>query len=36
MLLEKYAEQHAVGMNVWFEIDSKVENTQKIAALALS
>lgn len=36
MLLEKYAEQHAVGMNVWFEIDSKVENTEKIAALALS
>lgn len=36
MLLEKYAEQHAVGMNVWFELDSKVENTQKIAALALS
>lgn len=36
MLLEKYAEQHAVGMNVWFELDCKVENTQKIAALALS
>ena len=36
MLYEKYAEQHAVGINTWFEIDAKVENTQKIAALALS
>ena len=34
--LEKYAEQHAVGINTWFEIDSRIENTQKIAALALS
>ena len=36
MLYEKYSEQHAVGINTWFEIDAKVENTQKIAALALS
>ena len=36
MLLEKYAEQHAVGLNAWFELDAKIENTQKIAALALS
>lgn len=36
MLLEKYAEQHAVGINTWFEIDARLENTQKIAALALA
>ena len=36
LLLEKYAEQHAVGINTWFELDARVENTQKIAALALS
>ena len=36
LLLEKYAEQHAIGINTWFEMDAKVENTQKIAALALS
>lgn len=30
ILLEKYAEQHAVGVNVWFELDCTVENTQKI------
>lgn len=35
-LIEKYAEQHAVGLNTWFELDARVENTQKIAALALS
>lgn len=33
LLLEKYAEQHAVGINVWFEIDATVENTQKIVKL---
>lgn len=36
LLVEKYAEQHALGINTWFEIDARVENTQKIAALALS
>ena len=36
VLREKYATQHAIGINTWFEIDSRVENTQKIAALALS
>lgn len=36
ILREKYATQHAIGINTWFEIDSRVENTQKIAALALS
>ena len=36
VLREAYATQHALGLNVWFEIDSTIENTQKIAALALS
>ena len=36
LLIEKYAEQHAIGINTWFEIDARVENTQKIAALALT
>lgn len=36
LLVEKYAEQHALGINTWFEMDARVENTQKIAALALS
>lgn len=36
VLREKYATQHAIGINTWFEIDARVENTQKIAALALS
>lgn len=36
LLVEKYAEQHALGINTWFELDARVENTQKIAALALS
>lgn len=33
LLLEKYATQHAVGVVAWFEMDAKVENTQKIAKL---
>ena len=36
LLVEKYAEQHALGINTWFELDARIENTQKIAALALS
>lgn len=36
VLREKYAEQHAIGINLWIELDAKIENTQKIAALALS
>lgn len=36
MLYETYATQHAIGINTWFEIDARIENTQKIAALALS
>lgn len=35
VLREKYADQHAIGVICWMELDSKVENTQKIAALAM-
>lgn len=36
LLTEKYAEQHAIGLNVWFELDCTVENAQKIAALGIT
>lgn len=35
VLREKYADQHAVGVICWMELDAKVENTQKIAVLAM-
>lgn len=35
VLREKYATQHAIGVVGWVEIDSKVENAQKIAALKM-
>ena len=35
VLNEKYATQHAVGVIAWVEIDAKVENAQKIAALKM-
>ena len=35
VLREKFADEHAVGVICWLEIDSKVENKQKIAALAM-
>ena len=35
ILNEKYATQHAVGVIAWVEIDAKVENAQKIAALKM-
>lgn len=35
VLREKYAEQHAVGVVAWMELDSKIENDQKIAVLKL-
>lgn len=35
VLLEKYADEHAVGVIVWLEIDSKVENEQMLAALQM-
>jgi len=33
VLREKYATQHATGINSWFEADAKVENNQKLAGL---
>lgn len=35
VLREKYAEQHAVGIVAWLEMDSKIENDQKIAVLKM-
>lgn len=35
-LVEKYADQNAIGFVGWLEADSKVENNQKIAALKMS
>lgn len=35
VLREKYATQHAIGVVAWLEMDSKVENTQKIAKLVM-
>ena len=35
VLREKYATQHAVGVNAWLEFDAKVENAQKIAKLVM-
>lgn len=35
VLREKYAEQHAVGVVAWMELDSKIENDQKIAVLKM-
>lgn len=35
VLREKYAEQHAVGVVAWMELDSKIENDQKISVLKM-
>lgn len=35
VLRERFATQHAIGVVGWIEIDSKVENAQKIAALKM-
>lgn len=35
VLREVYATQHAIGVNAWIEIDSKVENAQKISKLVM-
>lgn len=35
VLREKFATQHAVGVVGWIEMDSKVENSQKIAKLVM-
>ena len=36
ILTEKYATQHAIGAVAWFELDSKVENQQKLAVLKMA
>lgn len=36
VLREKYATQHAIGVVGWLEIDSKVENAQKISKLVMA
>lgn len=33
VLLEKYADQHAIGMTGWMEFDEKIANEQAVAAL---
>jgi len=35
VLREKFADEHAVGIICWMEVDAKVENKQKIAVLAM-
>jgi len=35
VLREKFATQHAVGINAWLEFDAKMENEQKIAKLVM-
>lgn len=35
LLMEKYATQHAIGAVGWMELDAKVENAQKMAALVM-
>lgn len=36
VLREKFATQHAVGVVAWIEMDGKIENEQKIAALKMA
>ncbi len=36
VLREKFATQHAIGVVGWIEIDSKIENSQKIAKLEMA
>ena len=36
VLREKFATQHAIGINAWVEFDAKVENAQKIAKLTMA
>lgn len=35
ILREKFATQHAIGVVAWIEVDAKVENEQKLAALKM-
>lgn len=36
VLREKFADEHAVGVICWMEVDSKVENKQKVAVLDMA
>ena len=36
MLMEKYADEHAIGVVTWFEVDTKVIETQKVAVLEMA
>jgi HK97 family phage major capsid protein len=36
VLREKFAEQHAIGVIGWIEMDAKIENEQKIAVLKMA
>jgi HK97 family phage major capsid protein len=36
VLREKFATQHAIGINAWLEFDAQVENAQKIAKLTMA
>ena len=36
VLRERFATQHAIGINAWVEFDAKVENAQKIAKLTMA
>lgn len=35
VLREKFATQHAIGVNAWFEMDAKVTDSQKLAVLQM-
>lgn len=35
VLREKFATQHAIGINAWVEFDAKVENAQKISKITM-
>ena len=36
VLRERFATQHAIGINAWVEFDAKVENAQKISKLTMA
>lgn len=36
MLNEKYADEHAIGVVTWYEVDTKVIETQKVAVLEMA
>ena len=35
VLRERFATQHAIGINAWVEFDAKVENAQKISKITM-